>query len=142
MPKLPIRLLAVLSSLLLAAPAQGAIPATERTVLVNLYNGTGGPGWTNGAGWNGAAGTECGWYGITCDDSSSHVVRILLSSNSLTGTLPAITDLTALAVFDVNTNGLAGPLPSLSGLTQLTDFNASSNQLSGSLPPSRTSRAS
>ena len=33
------------------APAQAAIPASERQVLIDLYNSTDGANWTNSTGW-------------------------------------------------------------------------------------------
>src|ERR1700674_3316447 len=98
--------------------ANAAIPSTERDVLVALYNSTGGAGWTVQTNWNGAPGTECTWYGVTCDSGSAHVIRIALPSNNLTGPIPSLTGLTALQSFNVSSNGrLAGTIPSLTGLT-------------------------
>ena len=45
--------------------ATAAIPASERAVLVDLYTSTQGQGWVSATNWNGAAGTECTWFGIT-----------------------------------------------------------------------------
>ena len=78
MRKLTLRLLYLVA--LAAAPAaNGAIPTAERQVLLNLYASTNGAGWSERTGWNGAAGGECGWFGITCDNTQSHVIDIELA---------------------------------------------------------------
>src|SRR5712692_11863945 len=136
-----------------ASVARADIPSTERDVLVALYNSTGGAGWTVQTNWNGAPGTECTWYGVTCDSGSAHVIGIALVNNNLTGTIPSLTGLTALQSFDVSTvcpsfmcsspNQLTGPIPSLTGLTALQSFDVSNacpsfclshNQLTGTIP--------
>lgn len=115
-------------------PAVAAIPPAERQVLLNLYSSTNGAGWTTRTNWNGAAGTECTWYGITCDAGENHVDFVDLPNNNLTGTLPALGDLTALRLFSVYSNRLVGGLPALSGLTQLVEFEVFDNQLTGPIP--------
>ncbi len=115
-----------------ASCAWGAIPASERAVLVDLYNYTNGAGWTDNTNWNGAAGTECTWYGVTCN--GIHVTTIYLRNNNLIGTLPSLTGLTNLQYFSVGFNHLAGPIPSLTGLTSLWYLDLEVNQLTGSIP--------
>lgn len=143
---------------LAAGCAQAAIPSSERVVLDAFYNQTNGSAWTNNTGWEGASGTECSWFGITCDSSSSHVTQIALANNALAGTLPDLSGLSELTTFIANFNGsltgpipplsalthlqgfyvnidnLTGPLPTLTGLTELEQFAAGSNQLTGTLP--------
>ena len=87
-----------------SASASAAIPAQERQVLLDLYTSANGASWTNNSGWNGAAGTECTWAAITCDGAGDHVTRIEMPANNLVGTLPAITNLTALTYLDVGNN--------------------------------------
>jgi hypothetical protein len=115
-------------------PSHAAIPASERTVLVNLYNSTGGASWNNSTGWNGAAGTECTWFGVGCDVGGNHVVFLGLASNNLAGTLPALGDLTALQFLGLNSNSLTGSIPSLAGLTSLASVFLDHNDLTGSIP--------
>ncbi len=91
--------------------AQAAIPASERAVLTNLYSSTNGASWTSHTNWNGGVGTECTWYGVTCDATQNHVTRIDLPGNNLVGSLPLLSGLTALQVFRVPTNQLTGPVP-------------------------------
>jgi len=132
------RLVRAASALLLAAgalPALAAIPAAERDVLTALYTSTNGAGWTNHTNWNGAAGTECTWYGVTCDAGQTHVIAISLYNNNLAGALPAtLNDLTQLQFFQAISNHLTGAIPSLAGLTALVNFAAADNQLTGPIP--------
>ena len=58
----------------------------EREALVALYNSTDGPNWVNSTGWLGEEGTECTWYGVTCENSKVTVIN--LDSNQLTGNIP------------------------------------------------------
>ena len=116
------------------ATAHAAIPASQRTVLTNLYTTTNGASWTNNTNWNGAVGTECTWFGVTCDAALNNVVKIELFRNNLAGTLPPLSGLPALQSFEVTNNQLTGPIPSLSGLAALQDFRIHDNRLSGSIP--------
>lgn len=128
------RVLPILGLLLFALSARAAIPAGERQILLNLYTDTNGAGWTTSTGWNGAAGTECTWYGISCDGTNSHVTAVDLDSNNLTGSLPAINGLSALDDFEVRSNQLTGSIPSLTGLSLLQTFQVGANQITGSIP--------
>ena len=65
------------------------IPSGERQALLDFYTSTNGAGWTTNTGWNGAAGTECGWAGVTCDSGRTTVQRLDLYDNNLLGTFPA-----------------------------------------------------
>lgn len=139
--------IAFLSTLVFTvSSAHAAIPASERDVLTNLYQSTQGSEWIVSTNWNGAPGTECSWYGITCDGAQTHVVGVALTSNALNGPLPALGALTELQVFDIHNdpqdfdiapdsvNHVSGSIPALAGLTHLVAFRASSNQLSGPIP--------
>lgn len=115
--------------------AQGAIPASEREVLTNLYNSTNGAAWSRNTNWMSGEGTECTWAGVACDDTQSHIIRVELNNNHLVGTLPSLSGLTALRGFSVTSNHeLTGSVPSLAGLTDLQYFIVSNNQLSGPIP--------
>src|SRR5262252_9192322 len=85
-----------------------AIPASQRAVLLILYTSTNGGNWTTRTNWNGSAGTECTWFGVTCDSTGSTVTGINLSQNNLTGTLPSLSGLTNLQQFVVASNQLTG----------------------------------
>ena len=146
--------LCALFALLVWLPAAAAIPSSERAVLVDLYNQTNGAGWTKNTGWNGPVGTECSWYGVTCDDAQTHVIAVGLDDgdlgNHLVGTLPSIAALTKLQSFHVNgprsscgtgrdrdseyQGHLTGTLPDLSGLQDLEYFAAQNNHFTGTIP--------
>jgi hypothetical protein len=138
--------LALLAPIALMPRAFAAIPASERQVLVNLYNSTHGGTWAGNANWCSgacptsgvpafnASGTECTWFGITCDAGQAHVIAIALSNNNLAGSLPALAALANLQYFAVVSNQLSGPIPALGSLTQLQTFYAARNFLSGSIP--------
>jgi len=121
---------------LAASVAEAAIPAAERQALTDIYNGTGGAGWTdNSGGWVGFVGDECTWFGVTCNGAGDTVTAIDLNANNLTGSLPAtLNNLTGLVTFYVNDNPLTGPIPSLAGLNNLAVFIVYNNQLTGSIP--------
>ncbi|HUJ15019.1 MAG TPA: hypothetical protein VL284_14630, partial [Thermoanaerobaculia bacterium] len=62
----------------IAIAAHAAIPDAQRQALIDFYNATHGSSWTNSTGWNGAAGTECTWFGVTCDGSGATVTGLSL----------------------------------------------------------------
>ena len=76
-----------------------AIPAVERQALIALYNSTDGANWRNNTNWLGEPGTECTWYGVSCDWENLHVIEIQLCEyddeaifcygNKLRGTIPS-----------------------------------------------------
>ena len=111
----------------------------EYDALMAIYTSTGGPAWSNSAHTWGT-GDACSWFGVSCDqdgttgDNTSHVTGIDLTNNNLTGTLPVLSSLSKLQVFDVGTNNLSGLIPAIQTLTELTHFYVYSNQMSGGLP--------
>jgi Leucine-rich repeat (LRR) protein len=118
-----------------ATTAHAAIPASERTYLIAFYNQTNGGSWTNKTGWLGAAGTECTWYGITCNFAGDHVVKIDLYDNGLTGSLPAnLSALSELFLFEVRKNDLGGALPTINSMAKLSQFHVSANKFTGTIP--------
>ena len=152
--------------MLVAVNVFAAIPTSERQALIDLYNGTAGSGWSWRTNWRNAGdtdfnavGTECTWYGITCDASNSHVTKVLLYGNNLVGSIPtagSLNRLTALfslnlganqltgaipmlnipslVALEVDDNQLFGAIPSFTGLPALQIFMAGANQLTGSIP--------
>ena len=106
----------------------------ERTALISLYNSTNGDDWTDNSGWNGAEGTECNWYGITCIDD--HIAYIYLNSNNLTGELPhEISGLTSLIELYLPSNNISGEIPSEIGqLKKLEVIDLANNHMTGSIP--------
>ncbi|MBL38718.1 MAG: hypothetical protein CMP07_09960 [Xanthomonadales bacterium] len=118
---------------LVASGLQAAIPASERQVLMDIYNATDGPNWVDNTGWGGAAGTECKWFGVTCNGSETNVLRIDLDLNGLAGgPLPSLVGLAELEVFDVDANGVTGPVPALPA--NLIRFVAGRNPITGTIP--------
>jgi Leucine-rich repeat (LRR) protein len=126
--------LGALALALFCAGASHAIPASERAVLLAIYSSTNGAGWGTSTNWNGPVGTECTWYGVTCNAGNANVVAIDLRVNQLTGVIPSLTGLTALTNFNVSANQLTGAIPALTGLTALVSFDVSRNQLTGAIP--------
>ncbi|MHB8447638.1 MAG: hypothetical protein ACYC9P_06900, partial [Rudaea sp.] len=131
--------------LLAGVSAHAAIPTSERQVLLNIYAYTDGSGWDSQyqAGWNGPPGTECNWYGITCDATGSTVTGINLAGVGMFGTLPSLATLTNLETFNIQQtatsgigaiNSLYGPIPPLAGLTHLRMFLASNTYFNGGVP--------
>ncbi len=121
-------------SLFLLAASHAVIPASERAALQALYTSTNGASWATSTNWNGAVGTECTWFGVTCSAGDANVTIISLNVNNLTGSLPALTALTALQQFRVNDNQLTGNIPALTGLGALEFFEARNNNLTGNIP--------
>ncbi len=142
--------------------SHAVIPASERTALIDLYNSTNGASWSNNGGWNGAVGTECSWYGVSCSASDANVIELRLGEvftgnnlagplpaslnqltrlryaafddNEITGSVPSLAGLTLLEYFSISGNALDGTVPPLTGLTALREFNVANNQLDGPLP--------
>ena len=55
----------------------------DRAVLVEFYNATNGPNWTNNTNWNSSAPVDQ-WYGVSTD-AGGRVTGLLLPENGLTG---------------------------------------------------------
>jgi hypothetical protein len=121
------------------------IPQSERDTLIKLYADTNGDIWATTTGWNGPPGTECAWYGVTCDASQSTVTSIDLDNNLLTGSLPSTIDaLTHLQYFNVGNDGdlgdghfpnrVYGQIPPLASLHDLRVFIANNQYLTGPIP--------
>ena len=89
-----------------------SVPASQRQALLDLYTSTGGATWTTSTNWNGAAGTECTWFGVTCDSAGTQLRSLDLRGNNLAGRLPAtIGNLTALQNLWLSSNRLTGEVP-------------------------------
>jgi hypothetical protein len=113
--------------------SSGKISPAERRALIDFYNATGGDStWNHHDGWMGSAGSECTWYGITCN--SEHVIAIELDGNNLQGPLSDLSALTGLKRFAVRHNRLRGSLASLSKLPSLRILSVADNEFTGALP--------
>jgi Leucine-rich repeat (LRR) protein len=124
--------------LLIQADAHAAISSQERNALIDLYNSSNGANWTNKTGWLGAAGTECGWYGVNCDATQTSVTVLSLDTNRLSGSIPSsLGSLGNLQYLYLGFNQLSGSIPSsLGSLSNLQRLYLFDNQLSGSIPSS------
>ena len=112
----------------------GKASASDRDVLVALYNATNGDNWRRNTNWlsNRPLGE---WFGVTTD-ANGRVTHLDLDSNRLSGSIPAelgnLTNLQRLYIFD---NQLSGSIPAeLGNLTNLQWLALSTTQLSGSIP--------
>ncbi len=117
-------------------PAFVQISQSEREALIAFYNSTGGANWNDNTGWIGVRGTECDWYGVTCDRELQSVQILNLNLNNLTGSIPKkIGNLKQLKRLSLDINYLTGTIPSeIGNLTQLKYLNLARNQLTGSIP--------
>ena len=109
--------------------------ASDKAVLVTLYNATDGPGWTNNTNW--LSDRPIGdWHGVTTD-ATGRVVELDLGSNGLFGQLPSeLGNLENLKRLGLSDNQLYGNIPSaLGSLENLVSLDLSSNHLMGYMPP-------
>jgi Leucine-rich repeat (LRR) protein len=126
----------LLASCLAGGEARAAVPASERAALIALYDGMGGTSWVSHTNWGGPAGTECSWYGVTCDGSASHVTGLTLSFNHLVGPIPAeIGGLPELQTLEMAQNCCLGAIaPEIGNLTKLRRLNLYHSELEGQIP--------
>lgn len=85
--------------------------SAQRDALVALYNATNGASWASQDNWLGEAGTECSWYGVSCNDHGN-IEYLGLNNNNLSGSVPVeLANLgTALAI-ELSNNQLNGAVP-------------------------------
>jgi Leucine Rich Repeat (LRR) protein len=62
------------------SPADQVVSPQERQALLALYEATDGNHWKDHTGWLGPAGTECVWYGVSCDHRGTGRRRYMPSS--------------------------------------------------------------
>jgi len=135
-----------LSTLLIAVflftaitPTKAQVNTQDSLALVDLYDSTGGPNWTNHTNWLTSAPVSS-WYGITV--SGGRVTGIILfdsvtyRGNNLVGYIPtSIGNLTNLKYLYLSENKLTGTLPTwLSSLTNLNELALENNQFTGYIP--------
>ena len=113
---------------------EGVGVASDRTVLVAVYNATEGASWINSRYWLSGRDLDR-WFGVTTN-SDGRVVELRLGSNRLTGAIPAeLGDLTDLQSLRLHNNQLTGPIPAeLGALRNLQTLGLTSNQLTGPIP--------
>ena len=136
------------AALVAASPPSALLspaPASDRDILIALYETTDGPNWLNSDNW--LTDAPLGeWYGVDTD-ASGRVVRLDLvgmwdSENSqqlrhgLSGAIPAeLGGLANLEGLSLGNNELSGPIPAeLGGLAELAVLSLASNELTGPIP--------
>ena len=127
----------------LTEPPVEAVPAAadgfattggDRSVLVTLYEATGGSNWTKNDNW--LTDAPLGeWHGVSTDESG-RVQRLELRANGLTGEIPpelgALANLESLSLLR---NGLTGEIPpELGALASLEWLYLGVNDLTGEIP--------
>src|SRR6478735_7384012 len=139
--KTNLMLLLLLAVFLFITPSitKAQVDIQDSLALVDLYNSTDGPHWTNAANWltKQPLGT---WYGVHLemrgDGDSTKVYWIDLANNNLKGTLPpSLGNLDRLRYLFLNNNQLSGNIPSFLGnLSFLKELNLGYNKLKGIIP--------
>src|SRR5436190_15620011 len=111
--KFTLILLVLTLSLCVQSTADAQVNVQDSLALVDLYNSTDGPHWTNHTNW---LTTEpvLSWYGISKDLSAR--IQINLSNNNLSDTLPSsLGDFSRLLTLNLSYNKLNGKIPSSFG---------------------------
>ena len=116
------------------AAEEPAAIASDRAALEALYRATGGANWTDSTNWLSDAPLDQ-WFGVVTD--SGRVVRLGLSGNNLTGTIPpGLERLANLTSLNLRGNRLNGAIPAeLGGLVNLEWLHLWDNRLTGEIPP-------
>ena len=115
--------------------AEITVIATDRAVLVALYDATNGAGWLENEGW--LSDRPIGeWHGVTAD-ADGRVTALRLAASNLAGSIPsALGSLARLETLDFARNSLAGPIPpELGRLANLRSLILGVNRLTGRIPP-------
>lgn len=104
----------------------------DSLALVQLYNKTGGTGWTSKTNW--LAAPVNSWHGVTVE--SGRVVSIALLNNNLTGPLPQeLFAMEVLRVLNLSGNNISGSLPeTIPGLRALQQLYMQDNQINSKIP--------
>ncbi|NJO17695.1 MAG: hypothetical protein HC877_18750 [Thioploca sp.] len=114
--------------------AVAGISQAECEALVNFYNNTDGPNWSDSAtnNWN-VTNTPCSdWAGVVCD--GGYVTKIDRNQKNLTNSIPDLSALIQLQELNLCCNELTDSIPNLSALINLKVIDLSGNQLTGSIP--------
>ena len=109
-------------------------PATDRDLLVEIYDATGGPNWIHKENW--LTDAPLGeWSGITVG-GDGRVTGLNLPRNDLTGAIPPeLGNLSQLIQLQLENNELTGAIPpELGNLSQLKFLTLNGNRLTGSIP--------
>lgn len=118
-----------------------APPQNETRALLDFYGSTNGAMWSQP--WFVSDGSNpCSpWYGVSCTTKNNvtcHVSGLLLSANTLQGSIPkTFGNLAHLTYLDLSNNAITGTIPSQMGnLVDLQHLYLESNLLVGTIPPS------
>jgi len=105
----------------------------DSLALVDLYNSTGGPGWTKSDNWLTGSPVST-WSGVTVSNGRVTVLR--MAANNLNGTLPSsLGSLNALDTILMSDNHLTGGIPaSLGLLSELRFLDMVNDNLTGEIP--------
>ncbi|MBF0452348.1 MAG: hypothetical protein HQK75_16720, partial [Candidatus Magnetomorum sp.] len=111
------------------------IPESERQALVDFYNSTDGENWQYNTNWLGDRGTECSWWGITCNDDATHVIQMEMRrynmGNFLGGNIKeSFVNLQHLAILDLRVNKIYSLPDNFGNLSELTTLIIKNNNLS------------
>ena len=107
---------------------------TERFVLMELYDSTGGDSWTDNDGWDSDSELD-DWHGVTVEDSLVRELR--LPDNGLDGPLPpSLGSLLGLETIDLADNDLTGGVvAAVTSIDPLDTIRVSDNEdMAGPLP--------
>ncbi len=106
----------------------------DSLALVDLYNTTNGPNWSNNTNW--LAGPVSTWNGVVV--TGNRVTVLQLRQRNLIGTIPtSIANLNALTYLNLSVNSLVGTIPTaIGGITTLEKLYLDRNQFSGAFPAS------
>ena len=109
--------------------------ASDRAILVELYEATDGANWVNNENWLTDAPVR-EWHGVTAD-AAGRVTELNLPGNGLSGTIPAeLGGLDEMASLVLEENRLSGAIPPEFGnLARLYWLDLGYNDLTGPIPP-------
>ena len=77
-----------------SSPSTSSLPtsmdyATEREILMKLYDATNGDEWHNNDNWNTRT-PLCNWFGVSCDENTTVLHSLMLQNNNLNGKMITI----------------------------------------------------
>jgi Leucine-rich repeat (LRR) protein len=123
-----------LQSIAIGKNMKNGVVRDDYDALVSIYTHTNGENWNNKDNWLTPEHVS-NWHGVTV--KGSRVVRLILSTNNLSGTIPTelaqLDSLNTLSIWD--NKGITGSIPSeLSKLKKLEYLRISNEKLTGTVP--------